>query len=132
MTFVIGQAFDAFAKFPLTPNPPQSAKDQLLKGVGIAALELIGLAVGSLALGSVTSCLWIWAGEVNVGELRRRVYQGVMAKEMGWFDSRMGSSEGSEVQVASAADENEGPVGAGGLMAKFTRFVFSFIPGFNC
>ncbi|KAJ2933006.1 hypothetical protein H1R20_g4086, partial [Candolleomyces eurysporus] len=96
------------------------AKDELLKGVGIAALQLIGLAVGSLALGSVTSCLWIWAGEVNVGELRRRVYRGVMAKEMGWFDSRMGSSEGSEVQVASG-DDSEGPVGAGGLMAKFTR-----------
>ncbi|KAJ2913175.1 hypothetical protein MD484_g7239, partial [Candolleomyces efflorescens] len=119
MTFVIGQAFDAFAKFPLTPNPPQEAKDELLKGVGIAALELVGLGVGSLALGSVTSCLWIWAGEVNVGELRRRVYKGVMGKEMGWFDSRMGSAEGGELKVAS--DEAEGPVGAGGLMAKFTR-----------
>jgi ATP-binding cassette subfamily B (MDR/TAP) protein 1 len=123
MTFVIGQAFDAFAKFPLTPNPPQEAKDALLKSVGIAALELVGLAVGSLALGSVTSSLWIWTGEVNVGALRRRVYEGVMSKDMGWFDSRMGSSEGAEVQVASD-DDSEGPVGAGGLMAKFTRLAF--------
>ncbi|KAF6757915.1 P-loop containing nucleoside triphosphate hydrolase protein [Ephemerocybe angulata] len=122
MTFVIGQAFDAFAKFPLTPNPPQAAKDALLRAVGLSALELVGLAVGSLALGSVTSCLWIWTGEVNVGELRRKVYLGVMSKEMGWFDTRMGSSEGSEVQVASSED-SEGPVGAGGLMAKFTRVI---------
>lgn len=120
MTFVIGQAFDAFAKFPLTANPPQAAKDALLRTVGIAALELVGLAVGSLALGSVTSSLWIWTGEVNVGALRRKVYRGVMSKEMGWFDSRMGSLDGAEAQVASG-DDSEGPVGAGGLMAKFTR-----------
>jgi hypothetical protein len=37
----------------------------------------------------------------------------------------MGSSEGEEVQVAS--EDAEGPVGAGGLMAKFTRFVCSFL-----
>src|SRR5262245_33446373 len=34
MTYVIGQAFDSFAKYPLTPNPPQSDKDALLHGVG--------------------------------------------------------------------------------------------------
>ena len=34
MTFVVGQAFDTFAQFPLTANPPQSAKDALLRGVG--------------------------------------------------------------------------------------------------
>ncbi|KAF9531038.1 P-loop containing nucleoside triphosphate hydrolase protein [Crepidotus variabilis] len=65
MNLVVGQAFDAFAKYPLTPNPPQCAKDALLRGVGMAAIELVGLAVGSLALGSLTSGLWIWTGEVN-------------------------------------------------------------------
>ncbi|TFK17892.1 hypothetical protein FA15DRAFT_675726, partial [Coprinopsis marcescibilis] len=128
LTFVVGQAFDAFAKFPLTTNPPQEAKDTLLKSVGLAALSLVGLAFGSLALGSITSCLWIWTGEVNTGELRKRVYVGVMGKEMGWFDSRMGSSEGEEtVKEKKEGDEEEeenvddGPVGAGGLMAKFSR-----------
>lgn len=118
MTFVIGQAFDAFARFPLTPNPPTQAKDDLLRGVGFAALELVGLAVGSLALSSVTSSLWIWSGEMNVMALRKAVYLSVTAKDMSWFDTHMGMADGNKL---TRTDENDGPIGAGGLMAKFTR-----------
>jgi len=42
MTFVVGQAFDAFA--PITPDPPQAVRDALLLVVCIAVLQLIGLA----------------------------------------------------------------------------------------
>lgn len=48
MTLVIGKVFDSFAQFPLTPNPPESAKHQLLHDIGVTALELIGLAAGAL------------------------------------------------------------------------------------
>lgn len=112
MTFVVGQAFDAFSQFPLTPNPPQEAKDALLHNVGTTALELIGLAVGSLALSSVTSCLWIWTGEINVRELRRAVYLAVSQKPMVWFDTQ-----------SATTNEADGTIGAGGLMAKFSRYV---------
>ena len=121
MTYVVGQAFDAFAQYPLTPNPPQEAKDALLHGVGLAALELIGLAFGSLALGSITSCLWIWTGEINAIALRKAVYTAVTQKDMVWFDMHMGATEGT-------APSEEGPIGAGGLMAKFSRSV----PSFRC
>ncbi|KDQ51622.1 hypothetical protein JAAARDRAFT_40847 [Jaapia argillacea MUCL 33604] len=114
MTYVIGQSFDAFAAFPLTPNPPESAKRALLNGVGLAAIELVALAVGALVLSSITSCLWIWVGERNVMRLRTRVYESVTQKEMIWFDTKLGS-EGSVQSVA------EGPVGAGGLMAQFAK-----------
>ncbi|OCH94561.1 P-loop containing nucleoside triphosphate hydrolase protein [Obba rivulosa] len=114
MTFVIGQAFDAFADFPVTPNPPQSAKQQLLHSVGITAIELLALAVGALALSSVTSSLWIWAGERNLMAVRKRVYAAVTHKDMVWFDTKMGADE-------SVQTEGDGPVGAGGLMAKFAR-----------
>ena len=87
MTYVVGQAFNAFAQFPLTPNPPQSAKSTLLHDVGIAALELLGLAFGSFALGSLTSSLWIWTGEMNVVALRKRVYTAVTQKDMVWLDT---------------------------------------------
>lgn len=117
MTFVIGQSFDAFASFPLTPNPPQSAKTALLHRMGLAALELVGLAIGSLLLSSVTSCLWIWTGEHNAMSLRKKVYAAVTQKDMVWFDTKMGA----EGNVTSAEDE-QGPMGAGGLMAKFTRY----------
>ncbi|KAJ6483529.1 P-loop containing nucleoside triphosphate hydrolase protein [Mycena vitilis] len=110
MTLVIGQAFDAFARFPLTPNPPRSAKDALLHAMAVSAFELIGLAVGSVALSSLMSSLWIWTGEHNVMALRKRVYAAVTQKDMVWFDTKMGA-EGT-IQTSQ---------GAGGLMAKFTR-----------
>ncbi|EIN14636.1 P-loop containing nucleoside triphosphate hydrolase protein [Punctularia strigosozonata HHB-11173 SS5] len=117
MTLTIGQSFDAFASFPLTPNPPESAKHKLLHGVGLAALQLVGLGVGALALTSITSCLWVWTGERNVMALRKRVYAAIVRKDMVWFDTKMGA----EGTVQSLDGESEGALGAGGLMAKFTR-----------
>ncbi|KAJ7125492.1 P-loop containing nucleoside triphosphate hydrolase protein [Mycena crocata] len=116
MTLVIGQAFDAFAKFPLTPDPPQEAKDTLLHAMAVAAFELMGLAVGSVVLSSIMSSLWIWTGEHNVMALRKRVYAAVTQKDMVWFDTKMGA-EGT----IQSAEEEHGPLGAGGLMSKFTR-----------
>ena len=116
MTYVIGQSFEAFARFPLS-DPSSSAKSTLLHGVGIAALELVGLAVGALALSSVTSCLWIWTGEYNAMVISKRVYAAVTGKDMVWFDLKMGAEGG----VTSLDDNEDGPMGAGGLMAKFAR-----------
>lgn len=118
MTLVIGQAFTAYAGFHAISSPSQSDKDNLLHGIGVAALELVGLAVGSVALGSITSCLWIWAGENNVMALRKRVYGAVTQKNMVWFDTKT-AAEGT----AQSAEDSQAPMGAGGLMAKFTRFV---------
>jgi ATP-binding cassette, subfamily B (MDR/TAP), member 1 len=117
MTLVIGHSFDAFASFPLS-NPTKSDKDHLLLGVGVAALELVGLAVAALILSSLTSSLWIWTGEHNVMALRKRVYKAVTHKDMVWFDTKMGS-EGS----TQPNEGDQGPQGAGGLMAKFARCV---------
>ena len=123
MTLVVGSVFDEFAKFPLTGATDED-RDELLKGVGIAALELSALAVGAIALGSITSALWISAGERNVMRLRNEVYRAVSGREMEWFDLKMGSEE------TDFHFEGEGPVGAGGLMAKFNRFV-SFLKNIN-
>ncbi|GLB43917.1 putative ABC transporter transmembrane region [Lyophyllum shimeji] len=38
------------------------------------AVQLVALAVGALALSSVTSCLWIWTRERNVLEVRKQVH----------------------------------------------------------
>lgn len=105
MTIVIGQNFNAFAQFPQTPNPSESAKHQLLHDVGIAALELLGLAVGSFLLSAITSSLWIWTGEHNVREVRRRVFGSVLSQEMKWFDLKT----------------QRDSVGAAGLMAQFNQ-----------
>ena len=51
--------------------------------------------------------------------LRTAVYDAVVAKDMVWFDLHLGTGD------QQAADD--GPVGAGGLMAKFAKSVlFSF------
>ena len=124
MTLVVGQTFDAFANFPTSSATPEE-KSTLLHQVGISCLELIALAVGSIALGSLTSCLWIWVGEMNAMSVRKTVYQSVIEKEMSWFDQHLSTGE----QQAEADNAND-PLGAGGLMAKFARFVlhtyFSF------
>lgn len=117
MTYVVGQSFNTFAAFPLTPNPSQEAKDALLHGVGLAALELVALGFGALVMSSVTSSLWIWTGEWNVIGLRRKVYHAVVHNQMEWFDRQMGSDNPTNVQDMGG----EGPIGAGGLMAKFAR-----------
>ena len=117
MTYVVGESFNAFANFPTSPNPSQSAKNSLLHGVGLAALELVGLAAGALALSSITSSLWIWTGERNLRAVRKKVYAAVTQKDMVWFDTKMGAED--SVQVV----EGDGPLGAGGLMAKFARCV---------
>jgi ATP-binding cassette subfamily B (MDR/TAP) protein 1 len=51
--------------------------------------------------------------------VRKVVYQSVISKEMLWFDLHLGAG-----QQQPLADNPNGPLGAGGLMAKFSRFVF--------
>ncbi|THU82839.1 P-loop containing nucleoside triphosphate hydrolase protein, partial [Dendrothele bispora CBS 962.96] len=109
MTLVLGDSFDAFAKFPLE-NPSSQDKSHLLHDVGIAALQLVGLAVGSLALSAITSSLWIWTGELNVREARRRVFSSVISQEIAWFQRRTTSND----------SESDSSLGAAGLMAQFT------------
>ncbi|KAJ7757497.1 P-loop containing nucleoside triphosphate hydrolase protein [Mycena metata] len=111
MTIVIGHAFDAFSTFSTAATP---SKELLVHRVGFAALQLIGLAIGSFTLSSLTSYLWILTGEHNVLQLRKRVYASIASKDMMWFDSRVSED-------APPSDEDQGPVGAGGLMAQFSR-----------
>ncbi|KAF5351575.1 hypothetical protein D9758_007220 [Tetrapyrgos nigripes] len=106
MTLVLGDAFDAFAKFPLS-DPSSDDKSTLLHNVGFAALELVGLAVGSLALSAITSSLWIWTGELNVREARRRVFSSVISQDISWFQRK-------------ATKSTDISIGAAGLMAQFT------------
>jgi ATP-binding cassette, subfamily B (MDR/TAP), member 1 len=115
MTLVLGNVFNTFAKFCRLPSPTSSDRSNLKHDVAIAALELLALAAGSLALSSLTSFLWILTGERNSLMIRRKVYASVSSREMAWFDTKMGAEEG--------AQEGDGSTGAGGLMAKFARWV---------
>lgn len=114
MTRVIGQVFDALAAYPASTSPHDQAKAKLLHDVGIAAIELVALAVGTLLLSSIMASLWMSVGERNALSLRKAVYSSVTHREMEWFDLKMGSDD------SGGTKESEGG-GAGGMMSKFTR-----------
>lgn len=105
MSLVIGDAYDVFSKYQSTVAPTSEDNAQLLKGIGLAALEFAAMGVGALFLSAVMSALWMWVGEKNVMYLRRNVYDSVAGREMEWYDRN--------------TDEKEGAVGAGGLMSQF-------------
>lgn len=65
------------------------AKSALRYDVGIAAIELVAIAAGAIALGSVTSALWIATGKRNVMRLCKMVYEAATTREMEWFDTKM-------------------------------------------
>jgi len=112
--WTVGQVFRAFARFPLTDATSQD-NFALCHNVGITAIELVALAVGASALGSVTSALWIATGERNVMSLRKKVHEAVTTREMECFGTKMGAED------SVITTEGYGPVGAGGLMAKFAK-----------
>ena len=107
MTHLIGQAFNAMAKFP-SVSPTDADRHHLRHAVGFVSLELVGLAVGSLVLSSVMSGLWLRVGEITVMRVRSKVFQAVVERDIEWFDA---------LGVSDAEKGSEG-VGAGGLDRK--------------
>ena len=115
MTLVLGNVFEAFAIFCRIQSPSPDERAKLKHDVAIDALELLALAAGALALSSLTSFLWILTGERNSLAIRQKVYTSVANREMTWFDTKMGSEDGTQT-------DGDGSTGAGGLMAKFARY----------
>lgn len=94
MTYATAQVVDALSQLTLTSNPPIGAKEKLLHGVGLAALEFIALAVGSSSErpNIMPVCLDLDQG-TNAMAVRKRVYLTAMRKEMTWFDTKIGAED---------------------------------------
>lgn len=132
MTFVLGEAFDAFAKYQQatggTPFPDmRSANDGLKSDMLRVAIKLIVLGVLSVTLNTISLTLWVWHGERIARRLRRAVYVGIVKKPMSWFDLGMGRRAGSggndgegheQDEDEENSEENES---SGGLMGRFSR-----------
>ncbi|KZT55004.1 P-loop containing nucleoside triphosphate hydrolase protein [Calocera cornea HHB12733] len=106
MTQVIGEAFDAFANFPVTGATANDA-NTLFHSVGITSAELGALAVGVMAVSCVGSSLWVRVSERICRTVRERVFVSVVGREMEWFDLQV-SKEG-------------GDGNAGGMQTKFAQ-----------
>jgi ATP-binding cassette subfamily B (MDR/TAP) protein 1 len=114
MSKVIGEVFDVFVLFPVDASmATQAQKDALSAGVKVNTIKLVGAGAAALVLNYAKGALWSRHGEILVDRLRKAVFEGIQNKGMSWFDLGMGMRE---------EDQEEGEtVGAGGLMAKFTR-----------
>jgi ATP-binding cassette subfamily B (MDR/TAP) protein 1 len=110
-TLVISNVFNVFTEFCRITSPSSSDRENFKQDIATSALELLFLAAGSLALGSLTSFLWILAGERNSFILQQNIYASVSRREMAWFDAKV--TEGNP----------DSSTGAGGLTAGFVRCV---------
>ncbi|PWN45997.1 P-loop containing nucleoside triphosphate hydrolase protein [Ceraceosorus guamensis] len=120
MTRIIGDAFDAFAKFNPTSMPndqiPQERRDALMSSVATSIWRLCALGVGTMILSTSMISAWIALGERVASGLRLKVYTACDQKRLDWYDCDMGTkSTGQE------HSEDGTGIGAGGLMARFAR-----------
>lgn len=115
MSQIIGDVFDVLTQYPLDNAQATPADRQaLVDGVRLNTTKLVVAGAVAAALNYAKGVLWQIHGEAVVDRLRRTVYCGVQNKGMEWYDLGMGMKEETE--------EEEGEsIGAGGLMAKFTR-----------
>jgi hypothetical protein len=123
MTLLVGNAFGAFSAYPA--DVTQATADQrsvLMKSISHSCLILFCVGLAGWVVNTAMLTYWTRLGEVIANRLRAEVYRSVMARGMEWFDLGMGFKEGVSANHVKEEGEEAG-VGAGGLMAKFTRSV---------
>lgn len=124
MTILIGDAFGTFAVYPSTPSDATSEdKSYLISQMSKYCAILGGIGAGGWFVFFLSTALWVRIGERVAYRLRKRVYDSVMARGMEWFDLGMGlkAEDLEDENMEGVKDESQENVGAGGLMAKFTR-----------
>ena len=124
MTLFIGDAFGAFSMYPADVTQATSEqRSALVKSISHSCLVLFGVGLAGWAANTLMLTYWTRLGEVIANRLRAEVYRSVMARGMEWFDLGMGFKEDASGNQRVKEEGEEAGVGAGGLMAKFTRQV---------
>lgn len=124
MTLLIGDAFGAFSMYPADVTQATSEqRSALIKSISHSCLVLFGVGLAGWAANTFMLTYWTRLGEVIANRLRAEVYRSVMARGMEWFDLGMGFKEDASGNQRVKEEGEEAGVGAGGLMAKFTRQV---------
>lgn len=129
MTFVLGDAFDAFATYQRTIQSLgfiDEASDSLKHDMLIVAIKLIVLGVLAVVFTTISLAIWVWHGERVAKRLRKAVYVGISRKPLAWFDLGMGkraTTEGGQDAHEGEAQESTENESSGGLMGRFARWV---------
>ncbi|MCO5598628.1 hypothetical protein L7F22_052725 [Adiantum nelumboides] len=117
MAKVIGSAFDSFTQYnrdQLSPElVPQSQKDAFMHSIVGVIWKFCALGVGTMILSTSMISLWIVIGERVAKEWRLQTYTKMDENDMSWYEVTLSKNAG----VSSIGES----VGAGGLMAKFSR-----------
>lgn len=118
MSMIIGEAFAVFSAYPADINLANNEMDFMLSvGVKQTSLKLTIAGIVAMLLNYIKGAMWIRHGERVVSRLRQTVFDGVQMKSMEWFDLGMGINGDEEDEDGNKIEA----VGAGGLMAKFTK-----------
>lgn len=119
MAKVIGGAFDSFTQYnrdQLSPDlVPQSQKDAFMHAIVGVIWKFCALGVGTLILSTTMISLWIVIGERVAKEWRLQTYTKMDRNDMSWYEVTLSKNAGITYT------EEGGSIGAGGLMAKFSR-----------
>ena len=124
MTFVLGEAFDAFAVYQAAISSKESnlasANATLKNGMVRVTYKLILLGVLAGFFITVSLSIWLIHGERVAMRLRRVTFMGIVDKPLAWFDLGMGKRHvaGKEEGKVEDREENES---SGGLAGRFAR-----------
>lgn len=83
-TIFLGRIFDELAAFGRVPNH----EDDLLSNVSKWCLALTILGAGATVVNSCFFILWLRYGETQARCARQKLFAGMLAKEMEWYDMR--------------------------------------------
>lgn len=122
MTFVLGDAFNAFARYQraIGTGSRSAAGDALKSDMITVGIKLIVLGVMAVVFTTVALALWVWHGERVAKRVRTAVYNGLSKKPLAWFDLGMGkrNTNAGPAEEEEDLEENES---SGGLMGRFAR-----------
>lgn len=81
---ILGRVFDLFTKY----GAKEITGSDLVKKVSIYGLGLVGLGSGSGILNAGYFMAWLVFGELQAKRAREMLFDGMLEKDMDWFDMR--------------------------------------------
>lgn len=93
LAIFLGKIFDLFTNF----GAGEISGSDLVNKVSAYAIILVGLGTASGLLHAGYFMLWLVFGELQAKHVRERLFDGMLEKDMGWFDMR---TEGIDTLVS--------------------------------